>query len=63
MANIQTLPYFESNSISQRFGRNKKGGEFGFEIGTELRLGLNGLGRLRQKPYSESGREAGLGRV
>jgi hypothetical protein len=34
-------------------------GEFGFKIGTELGLGLIGLGGLRQKPYPESGQEVG----
>jgi hypothetical protein len=46
----------------QRFGRNQEGGGLGFEIRTELRLGLTGLGGLRQKPYPELGQEAGLGR-
>jgi hypothetical protein len=40
----------------QGFGRNQEGDEFGFKIGTKLRLGLIGL---RQKPYPESGREVG----
>jgi hypothetical protein len=49
----------ELNSISQRFERYLKGGEFGFQIGSELGLGLTGLGRLRQKSYLESGWEVG----
>jgi hypothetical protein len=43
--------------------KKSKRGEFGFEIRTELGLGLTGLGGLRQKSDPESGREAGLGRV
>jgi hypothetical protein len=40
--------------------KKSKRGEFGFEIRTEVRLKLTGLGEIRQKTYPESSREARL---
>jgi hypothetical protein len=46
---------FESNSISQRFGRNQEGGESGSVTITETKFSV-GLAQVKAETISESGR-------